>query len=146
MILIINNFTFKWLNDEIKDCGNNFIDNNLELSINDEKLKDNHNNIINPDNLYNEPTTDRNNEPITGNREEENSTNNIRSGFNRNKNKNNRVTNSKETNKHINLQRINNTNNNKKKMYKLPSSCRVSESKGRNILLDSCPKPLKNYE
>jgi hypothetical protein len=144
MILVINNYTSKWLKGEIKDCGNNFINNNFELLINDEKLKDNHNIIIIPDKTNNESTSIRNNYTTSRNREKENTSRIIGSEFDRKKYKNSRNANSKETNKYNNFQGSNKINYNKKKMYNLSSCSRISESEGRHILLDSCSKPLIN--
>jgi hypothetical protein len=144
MITLINNYTSKyWLKDEIIDCGNNLFDDNFKLSMNNEKLKDYYDNNINLENLNDQSDTIRNTNYSSRNRKDKQTNKNNRSEFNRNKNKNNGITTSKKTNKYINFQRTDNTDNNKKKMYSMSSCCRISEYKGRNILLDSCPKSLE---
>jgi hypothetical protein len=156
MILLDNNYCSKyWNSDEIKDCCNSVnniielnleidIELNLELSINNEKLKDNDYNILNNNNLNDNPKYE-NSIFNSRNRTNEDKSNKSGSKYYRTKNKNNRIINTEQTNKYINLQRDINTNNNKKKVSEMPSSCRISEYKGRNLLLGSYPKPkLKN--
>ena len=146
MILLINNYSSKyWLNNEIKDCSNNLIDNNefeFEISINSEKLKDNYNNINN--NNLNGKYHDTNTKPSSRNKSDKNSQDNIKSKHTH-KNKNNRTSNKRGTNPYIELYRTNDTNNNQRKMSTLLSTSRISEYKRRDILLDSYTKPkLKN--
>ena len=146
MILLINNYSSKyWLNNEIKDCSNNLIDNNefeMQLLINNEKLKDNYYNTNN--NNLNGKHHDTNTESSSRNKSNEILQDNIKSKHTH-KNKNNRTSNKRETNPYIELYRTNNTNNNQKKMSNMPSTSRISEYKRRDILLDSYTKPkLKN--
>ncbi len=142
MIMLANNYSSKyWLNNDIKDCSNNLINDELELIIDiDEKLKDNYNNELNTNKL-NAKSKQRNQNFTFRDRNYQNTKNDSRSEFSRYENKNNRVINSKETNKYINLSRTNYANNNQKNMSKLSSSSRISEYKGRNLLLDTFPKP-----
>jgi hypothetical protein len=140
--MLANNYSSKyWLNNDIKDCSNNLINDELELIIDiDEKLKDNYNNELNTNKL-NAKSKQRNQNFTFRDRNYQNTKNDSRSEFSRYENKNNRVINSKETNKYINLSRTNYANNNQKNMSKLSSSSRISEYKGRNLLLDTFPKP-----
>ena len=142
MIMLVNNYSSKyWLDNDINDCSDNFFDDNIELIIEiDEKLKDNYDNELNTNKL-NAESKYRNQNFTSRNRNFKNTKNNNRSEFNRYENKNNRIINSKETNTYINIQRTNNANNNKKNMSKMSSSSRISEYKGRHILLDTYTKP-----
>ena len=125
--MLINDYCSKyWLEDDIQDCCNN-------ICKNDEKLKDNYNNIINTE-------LNDNRDTITNirNRNIKNKTIiNIES----NRNKNNRIYNIQKTNTYITLQQYNNANNNKQKLSNMSSSSRISEFKGTNILLESHSKP-----
>jgi hypothetical protein len=147
MILLDNNYCSKyWFTEEIKDCSVNNLNCELdfELIIDDEKLKDNYNNIIN--NNKSNDTSNYTDSIITSrDRKNKDKSNSSRNEINRNENNNYRNINTKKTNKYFNLQGTIDTNYNKKNMSKLSSLCRISDDKGRNILLDSCPKPiLKN--
>jgi hypothetical protein len=146
MILLVNDYSTKyWLNNDIKDCANNSLDEEIELLMDyDEKLKDNYNNMINNNNLNEENYQSRNINSYTRNRNDKNSENIIRSD-NRYQNKNDRIFNKQKTNTHINIHRTHHKDNNKKEMYKLSSYCRISEYERRNILLDPYSKlKLKN--
>jgi len=144
MILLINNYSSKyWLNNEIKNCSNNLINNDeFEIELLNEKLKDNYYNTNN--NNLNGKHHDTNTESSSRNKSDKISQNNIKPKHTH-KNKNNRTPNKRETNPYIELYRTNNTNNNQKKMFNMPSTSRISEYKRRDILLDSYTKPkLKN--
>ena len=148
MILLIDDYSSKyWLNDEIKDCAINSSNNEdfiLDINIVTEKLKDNTNNII-INNKLNGKYQSRNIKSSSGNRNEENSKSIIRSDLYKYQNKNNKPIDRQKTNTHFNLHRTNHTNNNQKKLFKLPPSSRISEHKRRNVLLDSYSKyTIKN--
>ena len=141
MIMLVNNYSSKyWLDNHINDCSNNLFDDDIELIIEiNEKLKDNYDNELNTNKL-NAESKYRNQSFTSRNRSIKNTKNNNRSEFNRYENKNNRIINPKKTDPYFNIQRTNCTNNNKKSMSKMSSSSRISEYKGRNILLETYPK------
>ena len=142
MIMLVNNYSSKyWFDNNINDCSNNLFDDDIELIIDiDEKLKDDHDNKLNTNKL-NAESKYRNQSFASRNRKFKNTENNNRSKFNRYENTNNRIINSKKTNTYIDIQRSNDSNNNKKNMSKMSPPSRISEYKGRNILLDTYPKP-----
>ena len=153
MIMVVNNFSSKyWIDDEIKDCSNNYLDDEIELFIDNEKLKIYCNEPINS-NYLNARSKSENLSFTSRNTIKKNTTDKVNkyktnineSNINKYQNNSNKIINSKNTNKYNNLQRTNNEYYYKKKMYKLPSVSRISECKRRNILLATCPKPiLKN--
>ena len=142
MIMLVNDYSSKyWLDNDIEDCSNNFSDDDIELFIEiDEKLKDNYDNELNTNKL-NAESKYGNQNSTSRDRNSKNKKYDNRSESNRYENKNNRIINSKKTNTYINIQRTNNANNNKKNMSKMSSYSRISEYKGRNILLDTHTKP-----
>jgi len=149
--MLIDNFLSKyWIDDDIKDCSNNYCNNDIDLYIdnidliNDKKLKDDYDRLMNLKEI-NDKSKYRNSTITEGYRTTKNISNRDRSEYNRYKNQNIGNFNSKETHKYINLQRPFITYNNNKKMYNMPSSCRISKKKSTNVLLDTYPKPrIKN--
>ena len=141
MIVVVNDYSVKyWLDNDIKDCSNNSSNDTIELEIlcEYEKLKDNYNTI----------NSDKNNGEIINRNKDINSKNGTikftknpnRQEFNRYENKNNKFLDSKKTNKYINIQRSHNTNNNKKTMYDVSSSSRISEPSSKITLLETYTK------